>query len=566
MQFNRLTRKTLGGFKLLLGVFSILLTTVLISQKTVTALYCCTDSTCTSQLGSGYVCIDQPSPCPKVGIEGYCHSQTCFDNVNCLSPCYYCTNDVCKPTGSCACTCTAWVDAGLECGNGDCAADEKRQSRTCNPTTCSNRTQCVYDESCATQPVNGVCSSTHYNCTAGTSANNNSGATTWTWTCNGSDGGTNASCSEVKPSCTLSLTASAYSIPIGSQSNLTANTTPLNGTISKVDFSEIGGHSTLNPTTDGNPTGGFTSSATGVSVGNSNINAVATMNDGLTTCSNNITIIVTTVSPWWQVKDGDVVTNGDLNSTVPSGYYFNTVGAGGFPGVPVYGGSTNLTAVLVSVKGWLVNSVYNSSKVYNSSYFINSVPDDVSLSSGTLGQLGPIVTQSDFDNPPTPIYGYYWYQYDPSLNGGADLIFSGNIDIGSKKVILIVKGADTYLTGKINLTKGSGFFMLIAGVNSGGTKGNIIVDSGVGGGAGANLEGIYVADGQFSTGTTGTETDSQLWIRGSVVSYGGFNLQRHLGNSNNTTAAELFEYAPDLELLYPSKLGARSINWQEVAP
>jgi len=131
---------------------------------------------------------------------------------------------------------------------------------------------------------------------------------------------------------------------------------------------------------------------------------------------------------------------------------------------------------------------------------------------------------------------------------------------------LIVKGADTYLTGKINLTKGSGFFMLIAGVNSGGTKGNIIVDSGVGGGAGANLEGIYVADGQFSTGTTGTETDSQLWIRGSVVSYGGFNLQRHLGNSNNTTAAELFEYAPDLELLYPSKLGARSINWQEVAP
>ena len=53
---------------------------------------------------------------------------------------------------------------------------------------------------CTSPPaVNGVCAATHYNCTAGTSANNVNGTTAWTWECNGSNGGTNASCTENKP-------------------------------------------------------------------------------------------------------------------------------------------------------------------------------------------------------------------------------------------------------------------------------------------------------------------------------------------------------------------------------
>ena len=51
------------------------------------------------------------------------------------------------------------------------------------------------------KPVNGACSNpdAHYTCSAGTSADNVSGATAWTWGCNGLYGGTNASCSENKP-------------------------------------------------------------------------------------------------------------------------------------------------------------------------------------------------------------------------------------------------------------------------------------------------------------------------------------------------------------------------------
>ncbi|MGH7249621.1 MAG: NBR1-Ig-like domain-containing protein, partial [Minisyncoccia bacterium] len=50
----------------------------------------------------------------------------------------------------------------------------------------------------ASSPVNGSCATTHYSCNTGTSANNVSGANSFTWNCNGSNGGTNASCSETK--------------------------------------------------------------------------------------------------------------------------------------------------------------------------------------------------------------------------------------------------------------------------------------------------------------------------------------------------------------------------------
>jgi hypothetical protein len=45
-------------------------------------------------------------------------------------------------------------------------------------------------------PVNGACDSTHYNCTDGSSDNEVAGATAWTWDCLGSNGGSDASCSE----------------------------------------------------------------------------------------------------------------------------------------------------------------------------------------------------------------------------------------------------------------------------------------------------------------------------------------------------------------------------------
>ncbi len=74
--------------------------------------------------------------------------------------------------------------------------------------------------------VNGACSSpaTAYTCTAGTSTNNVNGATAYTWTCAGSGGGTDASCSELKPSNTpptATLSAFPTTIASGQSSTLT---------------------------------------------------------------------------------------------------------------------------------------------------------------------------------------------------------------------------------------------------------------------------------------------------------------------------------------------------------
>ena len=53
-------------------------------------------------------------------------------------------------------------------------------------------------------PVNGSCSATHYNCSAGTAGSQTDNATTWDWWCNGSGGGSNSQCSENK---TVSVSA-----------------------------------------------------------------------------------------------------------------------------------------------------------------------------------------------------------------------------------------------------------------------------------------------------------------------------------------------------------------------
>lgn len=52
------------------------------------------------------------------------------------------------------------------------------------------------DTGCAT--TDGSCAITHYDCSAGTSANPVANADSWTWACNGINGGSTASCSEAR--------------------------------------------------------------------------------------------------------------------------------------------------------------------------------------------------------------------------------------------------------------------------------------------------------------------------------------------------------------------------------
>jgi len=46
--------------------------------------------------------------------------------------------------------------------------------------------------------IDGVCGKTHYSCVSGSSIQNGSYPSKWTWVCTGQDGGKDASCSEKK--------------------------------------------------------------------------------------------------------------------------------------------------------------------------------------------------------------------------------------------------------------------------------------------------------------------------------------------------------------------------------
>ena len=89
--------------------------------------------------------------------------------------------------------------------------------------SCSNGTWNKINTSCSTV-VNGRCLATHYDCSSGGSTNNQSNATTWTWSCTGRNGGSTASCSEPK-TVNGSCSSSHYDCNVGNSTNHQSNST-----------------------------------------------------------------------------------------------------------------------------------------------------------------------------------------------------------------------------------------------------------------------------------------------------------------------------------------------------
>lgn len=357
----------------------------------------------------------------------------------------------------------------------------------------------------------------------------------------------------VVPSCSVTFSSPTYTLSSGATIQVAPTISNVSdGSVSGVNYASGVGTISVNPTeTSSSP---YTTNVTGLSAGAEYLTASVLM-DGVVRCIASTAVNVLN-SAWWQVGDSDVM-GLNINSYVPVLSYFGIAGPGGFPGVPIYGSSTNLTNANASEKGWLSNSSHNSSRIFNSTYFINRIPQEVLdnessiLSTNTLNE-GNLTSGGALHN------GYYWYIYDGTTLG--DITIDSAVDLGTRKVILIVKNAGININGSINLTDANGFFLGV-------TSGDIDISSSVGGSGGADIEGIYMCDGSFNTGTGGVDSDLNLWVRGSVAGYGGVNLQRDMGDSQNALMpAEFFEYAPDQELLFPISLAYRATNWREVAP
>ncbi len=348
-----------------------------------------------------------------------------------------------------------------------------------------------------------------------------------------------------------------------------AITTSINSStaISQVNYSSSNSSiASVSPTSDTTYVYGTT--VTGNNQGSATItSSVYLGSNPISSCIATTAVTVTPGDPWWQVKDSDINSGGTIISAIPTaGVGFDLSGPGGFPGVVIYGGSFDLYAGTgtgtVSTTGWIANTSVASTKIYDSTYFARQIPSDVVFTN--IGTNAP--DGSFFETGGTLSHGFYWYRYDGSATG-LDFTINSSMNLGDRRVILLVDDADLYIGGNITLNDGSGFFMTIAGKNGDGGKGNIFVSPTVGGGATPNLEGIYLADGVVRTGTNTTSNDIKIYFRGSVTGYDGVNLERDLGAAtNSTTPSEFFEYAPDQIMLFPKEFGVRKINWKEVAP
>ncbi len=343
-----------------------------------------------------------------------------------------------------------------------------------------------------------------------------------------------------------SLSPSAVTLTTGDSASIVASVNS-SSEIQRIDFSSANPSiASVAPGSDSSYV--YQTQVTGNQAGSTTVTGNVYFTGPTLVCTGQTTVNATNPGPWWQVKDSDIQSVGNLTSDIPAGGYFGLPGTGGYPGIPSYAGTSSLTNLTASLVGWIAQSTPTGAKVYNYAFFANQIPADTVITALPSNS----VAGSYFESGGALSYGYYWYRYDGSITG-LDLNITGAANLGTRKVVLLVKDADLYLQGNINLTDGQGFFGTFV-------QGNINVDPLVGGGGVPNLEGMYLADGSVNTGTGVT----QLYVRGSVTGYGGISLQRNL--ANNSVPAELFEYAPDQILLFPTKLGLRKLNWKEVAP
>jgi hypothetical protein len=147
-----------------------------------------------------------------------------------------------------------------------------------------------------------------------------------------------------------------------------------------------------------------------------------------------------------------------------------------------------------------------------------------------------------------PLNGIYYNSTNLSLSG---LLF-----VSGPSVIFV--DGNLSITGNLTFASPGGYGVVFI------VKGNITVSSTV-----TQINGFYIANGTFSSGTGGAKSDQQLLVNGAVIAHGGTNLQRDLGagaGKNDDTPAEYIIFQPRYVVDFADLLGAPTYSWKEVPP
>lgn len=248
---------------------------------------------------------------------------------------------------------------------------------------------------------------------------------------------------------------------------------------------------------------------------------------------------------WWQVEGAGVYagsTGGGttIASEVPAGNYLVIPGTvGSVAALMRSSGSVDTGAGGISTSAWNALTTYRGKRVdYN--YL--------------AAQMGVTYTQAnDFASEALdkPVYDSAkdFYFIEPS-SGEAHLSSAWSVASGEKYVVFV--NGDLRIDQNVTVANG-GFLLWVV-------SGDIIIDPTV-----SEVEGLMVASGRWVSESSGG-VDSQLTVAGSVVGWGGIELNRDLVGAANGSPAERFVYRPDLLITMPDKVKTFVMQWAEVAP
>lgn len=348
------------------------------------------------------------------------------------------------------------------------------------------------------------------------------------------------------PSATINLTPNPLVLSVGQTGVITADITTQNGGVIQ-DVRFTSSNPSVATSTSPDVSSPYTSDIVAISTGTTTITGTATLTTG-ETFTDTAVVNVANLTAWWRVINGDVVTNGNVESFSPSDFMLDTPSGNPISsGVLVFGGSADFDPGPGSGQA-AVTPNWNSNTTYN------AAPYDWSL----IQNLLPSTTVKNIIGPGS---------YSGNLNGGTlspdgfnYCVSNGPLTLNSAqnintKTILIVDG-DLTINERVNIANPSNdFFMAIV-------NGDIIVSPTLSGPPTPQLQGLFLSQGSFNTGAG----VNPLLIEGSVAGLGGVNLGRDLGANNANTPGEEFLYDPRLFLNYPESLLKDSIIWREIAP
>ncbi|MHB8660997.1 MAG: CARDB domain-containing protein [Minisyncoccota bacterium] len=335
-------------------------------------------------------------------------------------------------------------------------------------------------------PVNGSCSPTHYNCTAGTSINQVDNGTTWTWSCAGSGGGTTASCSETEPLPDLAAgatTATPSSVTTGQPQSFSATVSNDPGAATATNFPNVFQivNSDYSVTIDRVDTGLVTSLAGGASTpisgsytfskpGIYHVRACTNMN---ASGGNPVITESDTGDSCAGWTDLTVLSPVSVSCTVPSSTGDTTSPNNSFTWTATASGGTNsYPSYTWSGDGISGGSVTNSNSNVTTTYTTPSTPNNYNISvkvTDSNGNSSPTVycTSPAYSGPPEPT--------SPSSGTGVTVYPTPTVTLTNDGPIN--SGQKANLTWSSKNTTYPGSFCTGTGFSTGGATGNPTPDT-----------------------------------------------------------------------------------------